>query len=649
MPKHGRNRHRIGAAAPRSPLPRATTGKVSAAQHLRYRWDNVLARGTWAIILWLGLISAAVIVFSALLLTITNQAFADGDSHSFRESTWQSLLRVVDPGTMADDVGWGVRLVSLMVTLTGIFLVSGLIGIIATGLDRKIEELRKGRSFVVERGHTVILGWSPRLFTLVSELVVANENHPGLAIVVLADRDKTEMEDEIRARVGSLGGTRLVCRSGEPANIADLGLVNIGAARSVVVLGQGEGVGDADVVKAVLAVRSDDGTLDRVPVVAELSDERTARVLEDACEGKVLTVVSAEIVARVTAQSCRQAGLSSVVQELLDFDGDEIYFADIPEVEGLTFAEAQLAFETSCLIGLRSADGAIRVNPAPDTVFAPGDRVIAISEDDDTVLFTGSVDVEPLSEVAPREVPRGREQMLVVGWNQLGPRILAELDRFVAPGSEARVLVDTALVGADELRVPRLDNFEVRFSPTTDEAEALATFAREHPFTSVTILGYRQGLTASEADARTLLTLLLLERGLDEAGHDHRPRVVTELLDSKDVELARITGADDFVVSDALGSLMMAQLSEHPELREVFRQIYTSSDSALHMDPATAYRGDGEASFAQIVATASRAGKVAIGWCRAGWDGEPHEVIVNPPKSHRVQLAPEDHVVVIGG
>jgi hypothetical protein len=42
----------------------------------------------------------------------------------------------------------------------GILVFSTLIGVIFTGIDNKLTELRKGRSFVVERGHTIIFGWS---------------------------------------------------------------------------------------------------------------------------------------------------------------------------------------------------------------------------------------------------------------------------------------------------------------------------------------------------------------------------------------------------------------------------------------------------------------------------------------------------------
>src|SRR3712207_7555644 len=51
------------------------------------------------------------------------------------------------------------------------------------------------------RDHTLILGWSPKVFTVLSELVLANENRKKPRIVILAEKDKVEMEDEIRAQI----------------------------------------------------------------------------------------------------------------------------------------------------------------------------------------------------------------------------------------------------------------------------------------------------------------------------------------------------------------------------------------------------------------------------------------------------------------
>ena len=50
--------------------------------------------------------------------------------------------------------------------------------------------------------------------------------------------------------------------------------------------------------------------------------------------------------------SSRQAGLSAVYSELLDFDGCEIYTVEQPTLAGKTFGDAVMAYETSTLIGL---------------------------------------------------------------------------------------------------------------------------------------------------------------------------------------------------------------------------------------------------------------------------------------------------------
>ena len=108
---------------------------------------------------------------------------------------------------------------------------------------------------------------------------------------------------------------------------------------------------------------------------------------------------------------------------------------------------------------------------------------------------------------------------------------------------------------------------------------------------------------------------------LADAGDDREPRVIVELLDAKAAELAVVSGADDFVVSDALASLMMSQLSEHPDLAEVYRQIYSAGGSSLHMESAADFVGKGELTFGQVVATTAVHGRLAIGW-RTEVDGE---------------------------
>ena len=163
-----------------------------------------MSRGTVALIVGLFVISLLFIFIVSFLVVLsgTLREHAITSAFDLPELMWRSLLRTLDPGTMGGDVGSVPFVVAMLtVTLGGIFIVATLIGIISTGLQDKLDELRKGRSRVLENNHTVILGWSAQIFEIIGEIVLANANKRGQCIVVLADRDKIEMEDAIKLRV----------------------------------------------------------------------------------------------------------------------------------------------------------------------------------------------------------------------------------------------------------------------------------------------------------------------------------------------------------------------------------------------------------------------------------------------------------------
>src|SRR5215510_3653824 len=213
--------------------------QVTWRDKLRYRFENTLSRGTIAIIGWLALLSLVIIAVAALVLAAmrVGQDPADHEHpYGFFEGMWQSMLRTLDPGVFAGDQGWQLRLLMLFVTIGGIFIVSILIGTITSGLEARLTEMRKGRSRVIENGFTLVLGWSSKVYSIVGELLIANENQKDPCIVILAERDKIEMEDDIRAKFASTKNTRVICRSGNPLDLDDLAVVDPHSARSIIVL-----------------------------------------------------------------------------------------------------------------------------------------------------------------------------------------------------------------------------------------------------------------------------------------------------------------------------------------------------------------------------------------------------------------------------
>ena len=217
-------------------------GDITFRQRLRYAFDNTLSRGTPALVMWLGIISLVMVIVVALVIMLLRSLLGGDDgvnvpTGDFVGDFWRSLLRTLDPGTMGGDTGHPLFLLTMLgVTIGGIFIVSTLIGVLTSGIEGKLDDLRKGRSLVLEQGHTLILGWSDQVFTILRELKVANESEPKSCVVILADKDKVEMEDEVRAKVGNTGKMRIVCSTGSPLDLDDLDIANPQTSKSIIVL-----------------------------------------------------------------------------------------------------------------------------------------------------------------------------------------------------------------------------------------------------------------------------------------------------------------------------------------------------------------------------------------------------------------------------
>ena len=621
---------------------------ISLRNRLRYRFDTLLARGTWAVLLWLGILTLGAVLFSSLLLTIFGVTFSGSADGSWLEDFWQSLLRVIDGGTMVGDVGWGRRILALLITIVGLLVAGTLIGVIANGIEQRVDQMRRGRSRVVESGHVVILGASARLPVVVQQLALANRVRHRDAIVLLAEDDPAELEEYVRSVADDLYGSRLVIRSGDPARTADLALAGVDEARAIIVLADEDTRGDAGVVKAVLAAGAELGGFDGTPIVAEVSSLETGVSLVNACGSSVHPVIAMQAVGRVTGYALREPGLSPVVGELLDLHGSDIHVLEPGEFAGLSFGDAVIRLENARPIGRIRAGGGVEINPNAETDLGSTDRLIVIADDRRTpelAAETRTVATRPVTHTVSWDTAPRQEHVLMIGWNNLAIQLLAYLHEFGAPGSSAQVVYDSRLFEPHELEVATPGGLEVAFTPNDGATWRLEADTSTSHITSIVLLGYRRAMTPDEADSRTLLNLMLLRKELEARG-GQSPRVVVELLDAENVELARITGADDYVFSDAIASRLMVQFAEQPERRSVLLSLYASEGASIHLVSAVHLGVVGGLRFAEIVSVAYASGLLAVGWRRsAASDGE---VVLNPRLSDQVQLDAGDEVVVIG-
>ena len=622
--------------------------KIRLSSKLRYWFDQTMAAGTGALIGWLGIISLIIVVFFAAIITIAGITQQGGEALSFAEAAWESLMRTMDAGTVGGDTGWTFRLIMLLVTLAGIFVFSTLIGVLSSGIENKLDELRKGRSDVLERDHTIIFNWSPSIFDVISELVIANESRKRPRIVVMATKDKVEMEEEIAAKVPDLRNTKVICRHGDPTDLYDLAIVSPNTARSIVILSPEASDPDSSVIKTILALtQGPNRRKDRYRIAAEIREPANAELAEIVGGGEAQLVLADDLISRIVVHSSRQPGLSAVYTELLDFDGSEIYTTSEPRLEGKSLAEAAMSYETSTVIGLVSPAGEVELNPDKTHRLGPGEKLVIIAEDDDTIAlksFTGGVDRSSIRRAAESVV--APERTLLLGWNRRAPLIASELSRFVAPGSVLTVVADTPDL-ATKARAIQLHGGNLALdiregdSSSRSEIRALDPLSYDH----VLVLGYNEDLEPQPADTRTLVTLLHLRQIAEGAGT--RSSVVSEMIDVRNRELAEVSKADDFVVSNKLVSLMLAQAAENEYMTRIFGSLLDENGSELYLKPASDYiEPEAEVDFYTVTIAAMLQGHTAIGYRRRNGGGS-WSVRINPPKSEKIRFESGEQIVVL--
>ncbi|HRQ33841.1 MAG TPA: NAD-binding protein, partial [Anaerolineales bacterium] len=241
------------------------------------------------------------------------------------------------------------------------------------------------------------------------------------------------------------------------------------------------------------------------------------------------------------------------------------------------------------------------------------------------------------------------ERCLILGWNRSGAMIVRELDNYTPKGSQTMIVSEdnSGVKKRIEARSGKLKNQEITMveGDTTDRAllDSLGIEEYDH----VIVLA-NEGLDAQAADAKTLLTLLHLR---DIAGKDETPfSIVSEMRDLRNRELAKSAKVDDFIVSEHLISLMMAQLSEDAELYGIFTELFDPEGAEVYLKPIGEYVTLGEAvNFYTVVEAAKKRNETAIGYrliSEAKDESKSYGVHTNPKKSETAIFSAEDKIIV---
>ncbi len=647
--------------------------RTSRRSLLRYRFDSFMAKGGSSIF------KALVLTFAALFLMIglarglfqwlAPETALQYEGLDFWGNLYITFLQLTDPGNMAQDIlsSPSYKPFAVVAGLSGVIMLSALVAFITTALDQKISALKRGRSKVIESGHTLILGWNEqRIIEILRELILANESESDACVVVLADRDKEEMDDVLRLRLPDTKTTRLVTRSGSVSTIANLDMVSLEKAKSVIALSLCEDTAGADekaasdamVIQTILAASGKAPEDDDFSIVAEIYNPTHREIVEASFGDHVVTVNTSDILAKLLVQTSRSVGLSVVYSEILSFDGCEMYFFG-DDWGGLRFDELAYRFPDGVPMGLRRASGEVLLNPPGDTRMQDDDEILIVAEDDSTIEFVE----EPVARPRNLPLPDGRlsqtiERELVLGWNHKAPVILHEFADYVKPGSQIHVMLKAPADGVRE-QIEALDaeleSVEVRLLEEDCMNRDQLMARKPFEYDNIILLagdGDEQA-DVQQIDSQNIVTLLLLRSIFSQFPDESRDtKLITEVLDSQNHPLVARAGVKDIVISNRLVSMIMAQVSESRDIKRVYDDIFQEDGSEIYLKPASLYfeRFPATVTFADLIALARKRDEVCIGFKSKALEPDAEQnygVKLIPEKSTRFAVKQDDCLIVL--
>ena len=627
---------------------------------LQYRLNLLLTRGPTPQYLMLG----AVAVFVVLLgvnayffgLFSPEALEAEGiDDHfggGIVDSLWWSLKHVVDPGAFAEDYGapWPVLLISLLLSVTGLAILGILIAFITSTVQRQLQLARQGSTEVMENDHTLILGWSQKVSSILTFLSAASRRH---TVVILAPREIDEMQGFLRRGKSARGRLNIVLRSGSTSRLEELERVGLKRARSVIAVGdeQREASGretDIETIKTLMLLSGYEDWIGSAPrMVAEITQKRNVDIAGIAASRGVPIVSSSEIISKVIVQAARQPGISSVYAEIFSYGGNTAFVTRCPEAGDREFGEIAHWFSDAIPIGVswcvdddRRMHAAL--NPEPDYEIAPDDRLVLLARYPDPAYAADRLPPKTPFSGDGKKLKRRLERILILGWNENIDEILGEFD-----AHSNRNTVVTVVANHD-------DDFAAEFLEV----------AIPHAFRNITV-DYRRGSAINrrvlealrprnydciitladeshgerDPDARTIMTMLVLG---DLVQGERPPHVVAEIHDSANYGLLQGTVVRDIIVSPEMVSLQLAQISRDPVLGSIYRELLSAGGIEVGLQAASRYARTGEpCSFDTLVEAAQRFTEIAIGVRRNG------EIVLNPSKASVWTLGDEDRVIVM--
>mmetsp|Transcript_19941 Transcript_19941/g.60258 ORF Transcript_19941/g.60258 Transcript_19941/m.60258 type:complete len:961 (+) Transcript_19941:333-3215(+) len=551
------------------------------------------------------------------------------------------------------------------VWLVGTYLFAAILGVITGDIMERIQGLLSGNHPVVAVNHTVILNWNREMVPLLRQIAICQRERDSDVfsgdVVVMAEADKSKMDEEVRRALSSFSNIKWHTRTGAPHCVTDLESVAAGQAQTIILLHPEDPEGAArKQVAAVMGVQAARSSTTARPfmrlrpqniavqVPANPADaavlETAGRVFEASNQRVSLTNMSGRRdMSLLLALSASQPGVASVYCAIVQqtSDGCEFYIKSFPGLEGCTYQEARRRLPDAILYGyISKKDKMLHANPPESDVLGEGDRVVALASTGffkpyESAVAAGATYIDQKHN-SPRPVPVKPDndihsmvpQNIVVVWHEGNIADLASsLQRFMPRGTTVTVVSKEEPEGFPAGAggpILRCKIFWQEGDPL-DERQLQRAGAAE---ADAVILGSADGQPPKQADALVLSTLVVLQGAVVKGDRDSdRPPLHVvgmvrrpETIGVANYLIGKLTkGAisAELLQPAELVSGAICQVAADPELAHLLANfLYSNEGQGISLQRPSAYgiNGNMPVAFLDVQERARSRGETAIGY-----------------------------------
>lgn len=631
-----------------------------------YQIELFIAKGGISVFYALALLLVANIVFLLVIryfiLWLVPESYALPSDGDFGNNIYHLFLEVTDPGNMASFIEkpiW-VKMTAVLAGLSGIVIFSLLVALITTGTENLLKTIAEGTSQVFEEGHYIIIGKNSRLPDIIQEMILASEYERNKVVVFSENIDHDF--DLLFKKKNKLS---IILRKGKTTSPQMLERLALGKSKSVIVLSNCEGYSsiqkkefsDTNVIKICYALSISIQKGNKLTVIPEIFLDSNRKVVKHILGENALLFDSDNILSRLLVQTSLFNGLVKVYEELFSFVGSELYFIKNPK-NNVKFGDISYYLEDGIVIGYKCPHKGLLINPSPTDILNQDQILLLIMSDKSKFRFSNTKIVEPKRIEMPKCPPHViLKSKIIIGWNSKTYDIIAEYDKYLTEDSTIKLILTSACnanmeeVGSLQKQVK--SKFVVEHVKEIDETylENLNLFN----YDMVVLLKTCSDTENNEiVDSRNIKNLLIIQKILRNRGNSlKRPVVVSEVLNTANLELFSHLELSDFLLSNRIVSIFLTQLTFQPSLIEVYDILLAKEGAEIYIRPATSYFQDFEQSYTMcdLLEAAQNKNEVAIGYKKFHLNEKTSrtdfQININPVKNKPFYLSKQDFLIVL--